>query len=87
MLPFTMFSVCIIVRISSLVPLMSSFLQSFKPVHVTNISVSMFYMLVDIAVLVSLNLYINFSGGYLSTKLVYGRELLTSLNTGLKVVN
>ena len=83
---FTMFSICIVARISSLVPLMSAFLQSFKPIHVTNISVSMFSMLVDIVTLVSLNLYINFSGGYLSTKLVYGGELLMSVNLGFNWV-
>ena len=85
--PNLLFSVCIIARISSIVPLMLALLQSFKPVHVTNISDSMFSMLVDIVTLVSLNLHINFSGGYLSTKLVYDGELLMSINTGLKVVN
>ena len=79
-----MFSVCIINRISSLVPLMSAFLQWFKPVHVTNISVSMFSILVDVKTLVRLNLHINFSGEYLSTKLVYGSKLLMPINTGFK---
>ena len=79
-----MFSVCIINRISSLVPLMSAFLQWFKPVHVTNISVSMSSILVDVKTLVHLNLHINFLGGYLSTKLVYGNKLLMSINTGFK---
>ena len=77
-----MFSVCIINRISSLVPLMSAFLQWFKPVHVTNISVSRFSILVDVKTLV--RLHINFSGGYLSTKLVYGSKLLMPINTGFK---
>ena len=70
--PNLLFSLCIAVAsISSLVPLMSTFLQLFKPVHVTNISMSMFSMQVDIRTLVSQNLYIMFLGGYLSTKLVY----------------
>ena len=47
----------------------------------------MFYMLVDIVMLVSLNLYINFSGGYLSTKFVYSDELLMSIKTEFKVVS
>ena len=84
---FTIFSVCIITRISSLVPLMSAFLQLFKSVKVSNISVSIFSILVDIVMLLSLNLYINVSGGYLSTKLVYSNEVLLSINTGFKVVN
>ena len=46
----------------------------------------MFSMLVDIVTLLSLNLYINFLGGYLSTNLVYGGELLMSINTGFEVV-
>ena len=66
---------------------MSPFLQSFKRVHVTHISVFMFSMLLDFVTFVSVHLYINFSGGYLSTKLVYNGELLMSINTGLKVVN
>ena len=84
---FTMFYVHIIAEISSLVILMSALLQSLRPVHVTNISVSMFSMLIDIVTLLSLNLYINFSGGYLSTKLLYGGKLLLFINTRLKVVN
>ena len=84
---FTMFYVRIIAEISSLVILMSALLQSLRPVHVTNISVSMFSMLIDIVTLLSLNLYINFSGGYLSTKLLYGGKLLLFINTKFKVVN
>ena len=79
---FTMFFVCIIAKICSIVLLMSAFLQSFKPVHVTNISTS-----IDIVTLVSLNLYINFLGEYLSTKLLYNSGLLMSINMGFKVVS
>ena len=84
---FTMFYVRIIAEISSLVILMSALLQSLRPVYVTNISVSMFSMLIDIVTLLSLNLYINFSGGYLSTKLLYGGKLLLFINMKFKVVN
>ena len=82
-----MFSACITARISSLVLLISAFLKLLKHVHVTNISVYMFSILVDIVTLVNLNLSINFSGGYLSTKRVYGGKLLMSINTVFKVVN
>ena len=71
-----MFFVYIVARISSLVPLVSAFLQSFNPVHVTNMSVPMFSMFADIVTLASLNLYVKFLGVYLSTKLAYGGELL-----------
>ena len=38
--------------------------------------VPMFSMFADIVTLASLNLYVKFLGGYLSTKLAYGGELL-----------
>ena len=62
-------------------------LQLFKPVHVTNISVFMFSMLVDMVTRVSLKLYINLSGGYLFTILLYGGELLMSITMGFQLVN
>ena len=67
------------INVSSFAIVQTCTCDQYLRVHVLHV--------INIVILLSLNLYINFSGGYLSTKLLYGGKLLLFINTKFKVVN